>query len=428
MLSCDIYGYNVLTDSLIGTSDRHNDYAHRATEDIVGSNPGQNVTEALQSDGTVAGRPGETKFGSQAFKEDSGSRDTHQVQPKNGTTLSFEDHKEDFHRDGKKSEAHSSNPDGTRVDAEENVFHQSNSLADVQHKNGALDSVHKDTKQSDWSGKFQKHHADLDLSDSKDSKLTGDVHSDLQHQKEEHKDANVHTLHEESSSKNSFSWNVVGDNALKDLTTESSNWPKIAPRDSSYIEVRPTAEQGITRRDEAKEEPLGGHKLPKVIQQTGSDKYVHANERRNGDHAGTHDVYVCAGKHSNRVCMPQIVKRGDDNDDEDQTTPVRPKLKTFEDLSKSYETLWDANLEWRKANLKLEKYAHAAESENHKLVIWTSVLCGLLAVVTLLLTILMFKSAPLFKAKRDEERRKREVANAGIPLEALGRPYQRLAD
>lgn len=343
--------HRMLTDNLAGTSDRHNDYGHRATTDIAGAVPGRNVTEALRADGTATGRPGDTKFGSHAFKEDGSFRDTHQERPRNGTGFVFEDHKEDFNRNGKHSEAHSTNPDGSRVDAEANTFHQANSLADVQHKNGALDSAHRETEGSDWSGRFQKHHAGPDNSDAKDSKINGDMRSDSLHQKEEHRDADVHTLHEESSKKGSFSWNVVGSDALKDFATESSNWPKNVPRDVAHIEVRPTTEQDIARRDQVAEQPMEQQQeATKVIQQTSAGEPIHAIERRNADNPDTYYIYACAGKDGHRICMPPIVKREAQSPFLPNPTPT-----TEAELTAWFEIVWETGKAWR-------DYANGLES------------------------------------------------------------------
>lgn len=348
--------HRMLTDNLAGMSDRHNDHGHRATKDIAGAVPGRNVTEALRADGTATGRPGDTKFGSHAFKEDSSFRDTHQERPRNGTGFVFEDHKEDFNRNGKHSEAHSANPDGSRVDAEANTFHQADSLADVQHKNGALDSAHTEAEGSDWSGRFQKHHAGPDNSDAKDSKINGDMRSDSMHQKEEHRDANVHTLHEESSKQGSFSWNVVGNDALKDFATESGNWPKNVPRDASYIEVRPTTEQDLARRDQGAEQPMEQQlEATKVIPQTTDGEPVQKVERRNIDYPGTYDIYACVGKDEHRICMPPIVKR-----EAQPPFPPKPTPTTEAELTAWFEILWGNSKAWR-------DYAGDLETSNAQL-------------------------------------------------------------
>ncbi|KAM0716307.1 hypothetical protein Q7P37_007752 [Cladosporium fusiforme] len=398
-----------------GVSDRHNDYGHSATQDVAGAVPGQNVTEAVRSDGTAAGRPGDTKFGSHAFKEDGGFRDTHQVRPKNGTSFSYEDHKEDFSREGKMKEAHSSNPDGTRIDAEGQAYRQSNSLTDVQFKNGSLDSVHKDAQNTDWSGRFQKHHAGPDNSDAKDSRVTGDLSSDSQHQKEEHKDANLHTLHEESSSKGSFSWNVVGNNALKDFAAESSNWPKNIPGDASHVEVRPTTTQGISRRDQSNEEPLAEPEFSKVLQQTASGGSTHANERRHDDYAGTHDVYACAGKDGDRVCVPSIVKR---NDAHVSTSTYSSIPTSVEELTEGYQNLLKINGEWK-------SYAKGLQSELDSSNIRFHVLFWLVVVLGALSFSFMWQWGPLAMAEYREQQRKKDLEESDdAPRPAMSYSYQ----
>jgi hypothetical protein len=86
--------------------------------------------------------------------------------------------------------------------------------------------VHKNTSGTEFNGMFQKHHAGPDNSDAHDSKLTHSGALDSQHQKEEHKDPNLHTMHETSSGKGTWSFNMVGNNALGDLAQESKNWPE----------------------------------------------------------------------------------------------------------------------------------------------------------------------------------------------------------
>jgi hypothetical protein len=86
--------------------------------------------------------------------------------------------------------------------------------------------VHKNTQGTEFRGMFQKHHAGPDNSDAHDSKVTHSGGMGSQHQKEEHKDPNLHTLHETTSGGGTWSFNMVGNNALGDLAQESKNWPK----------------------------------------------------------------------------------------------------------------------------------------------------------------------------------------------------------
>jgi hypothetical protein len=86
--------------------------------------------------------------------------------------------------------------------------------------------VHKNTSGTEFRRMFQKHHAGPDNSDAHDSKVTHSGGMGSQHQKEEHKDPNLHTLHETTSGGGTWSFNMVGNNALGDLAQESKNWPK----------------------------------------------------------------------------------------------------------------------------------------------------------------------------------------------------------
>ena len=218
----------ILTSTSTGVSDRHNDYGSASKHDTAGVIPGHNITEAGHGHGESAGRPGEAKFDSHAFKEKDGFRDTHseEANPQNGTKFKFEDHKEDSAREGKDVQVHSSDPSGERVDGNGHYFKESHDGVDVKDANGATDTVHKNSAGTQFHGMFQKHHAGPDNSDAHDSKVTHSGALDSQHQKEEHKDPNLHTMHETSSGKGTWSFNMVGNNALGDLAQESKNWPK----------------------------------------------------------------------------------------------------------------------------------------------------------------------------------------------------------
>lgn len=235
---------------------------------MAGSIRGQNISEAVQGGNTDVGRPGppgDSKLDSHSFKEDGGFRDTHREDPnpRNGNTFAFEDHKEDNTRDGKDSRVHSENPDGERTDAQSHSLNESHSGVDVKEKNGATDTISKDTTGSEYQNMYQKHHAGADNSDAHDSRVThgGQVSSD--HHKEEHTDPNLHTMHEESSGKGSWSFNMIGDNAFNDLTKDSANWQpkngdwgqnsgdwaKKLPRDESHIEISATTAEDLEKRD-----------------------------------------------------------------------------------------------------------------------------------------------------------------------------------
>jgi hypothetical protein len=218
----------LLTLACAGVSDSHNDYGSASKHDAAGIIPGHNITKAGHGDGKSVGRPGETKFDSHDFKENDGFRDTHSEEPnpQNGTKFKFEDHKEDSARSGKDVQVHSSDPNGERVDGNGHYFKESHDGVDVKDANGATDTVHKNTSGIEFHGMFQKHHAGPDNSDAHDSKLTHSGALDSQHQKEEHKDPRLHTMHETSSGKGTWSFNMVGNNALGDLAQESKNWPK----------------------------------------------------------------------------------------------------------------------------------------------------------------------------------------------------------
>lgn len=226
------------------------------------------MTDAVQGSNTAVGRPGppgNTKFDSHSFKEDDGFRDTHREDPnpRNGNTFTFEDHKEDNARDGKDSRVHSEKPDGERTDAQSHILNELHSGVDVKDKNGATDTISKDTTGSEYLNMYQKHHAGGDNSDAHDSRVThgGQVSSD--HHKEEHTDPNLHTMHEESSGKGSWSFNMFGNDALNDLAKDSANWQpkngdwgqnsadwaKNLPRDESHIEFSATTAEGLEKRD-----------------------------------------------------------------------------------------------------------------------------------------------------------------------------------
>jgi len=219
---------SLLTSTCAGVSDRHNDYGAASKHDTASIIPGHNITEAGHGSGESAGRPGETKFDSHSFKENDGFRDTHSEEPnpQNGSKFKFEDHKEDSAREGKDVQVHSSDPNGERVDGNGHYFKEAHDGVDVKDFNGATDTVHKNTSGTQFHGMFQKHHAGPDNSDSHDSKLTHSGALDSQHQKEEHKDPKLHTMHETSSGKGTWSFNMVGNNALGDLAQESKNWPE----------------------------------------------------------------------------------------------------------------------------------------------------------------------------------------------------------
>jgi hypothetical protein len=121
---------------------------------------------------------------------------------------------------------HSSHPNGERVDGAGHYVKESHDGVDVKDINGATDTVHKNTSGTEFNGMFQKHHAGPDGSDAHDSKVSHSGALDSQHQKEEHKDPNLHTMHETSSGKGTWSFNMIGNNALGDLAQESKNWPK----------------------------------------------------------------------------------------------------------------------------------------------------------------------------------------------------------
>ena len=211
-----------------GVSNRHNGYDSSSKHDAAGIIPGHNITAAGHAHGAAAGSPGETKFNSHSFKENDGFRDTHREKPnpQNGSRFKFEDHKEDSSREGKDNDVHSWHPDGERVDANGHFVKESHNGVDVKDINGATDTVHKNTSGTEFRGMFQKHHAGPDNSDAHDSKLTHSGALDSQHQKEEHKDPTLHTMHETSSGKGTWSFNMVGNGALRDFAQESKNWPK----------------------------------------------------------------------------------------------------------------------------------------------------------------------------------------------------------
>jgi hypothetical protein len=195
---------------------------------VAGIIPGHNITEAGHGNAHGGPPPGETKFDSHDFKETDGFRDTHTEKPnaQNGNKFEFEDHKEDSSREGKDVQVHSSHPNGERVDAKGHYSKESNDGIDVKDVNGANDTVQKNTSGTEFNGMFQKHHAGPDDSDAHDSKVTHSGGMGSQHQKEEHKDPNLHTMHETTSGGGTWSFNMVGNNALGDLAQESKNWPK----------------------------------------------------------------------------------------------------------------------------------------------------------------------------------------------------------
>lgn len=211
-----------------GISDSHNDYGSSSKHDAAGIVPGHNVTEASHAHGGSAGQPGETKFDSHNFKENDGFHDTHRENPnpQNGNMFKFKDHKEDSAREGKHVQVHSSKPDGERVDGNGHFFQESHDGVDVKEINGATDTVYKNTSGAEFRGMFQKHHTGPDNTDAHDSKVSHSGALDSQHQKEEHTDPKLHTVHETTSGKGSWSFNMVGNNALGDLAQESKNWPK----------------------------------------------------------------------------------------------------------------------------------------------------------------------------------------------------------